>query len=83
MSSQVSKQIELVVAANVRSARDEAGLTQSQLAATLGVESVTVSRWERAQNTPSGDRLVALANALGVTPAWLYTDHTAAQEPAA
>ena len=41
----------------LRTARRSVGLTQKQLAEQLGVESVTVSRWERDVTTPSLPRL--------------------------
>ena len=49
------------VCARLRSARRAAGLTQKQLAAELGVESITVSRWERGVTTPSLVRLRRVA----------------------
>jgi len=45
------------VGARLRVARRSAGLTQKQLADQLGVESITVSRWERGVTTPSIPRL--------------------------
>ena len=45
----------------LRTARRSAGLTQKQLAAELGVESITVSRWERGVTTPSLPRLRRVA----------------------
>jgi len=52
----------------VRSAiRHAAGITQQQLADELGVDRVTVARWELGQRTPRGDlrrRYVDLLEAL-------------------
>jgi transcriptional regulator with XRE-family HTH domain len=45
----------------LRTARRSVGLTQKQLAERLGVESVTVSRWERDVTTPSLPRLRRIA----------------------
>ena len=45
----------------LRTARRSAGLTQKQLAEALGVESITVSRWERGVTTPSLPRLRRIA----------------------
>lgn len=45
----------------LRTARRSVGLTQKQLAEQLGVESVTVSRWERDVTTPSLPRLRRIA----------------------
>jgi transcriptional regulator with XRE-family HTH domain len=45
----------------LRTARLSVGLTQKQLAQALGVESITVSRWERGATTPSIPRLHLIA----------------------
>jgi transcriptional regulator with XRE-family HTH domain len=49
------------VGVRLRTARRSAGLTQRQLAEALGVESITVSRWERGVTTPSLPRLRRIA----------------------
>lgn len=53
------------VAREVRSARRSAGLTQRQLGNKLGVESITVSRWERGATSPSLARLEQIARVTG------------------
>jgi transcriptional regulator with XRE-family HTH domain len=69
---------------NIRFARDARGLTQHQLAVVLKTgDAQAISRWERGINRPADERLIALAEALGVTVAWLYTDHAPAPEQAA
>ena len=45
----------------LRTARRSVGLTQKQLAEELGVESITVSRWERGVTAPSLARLRRVA----------------------
>ena len=49
------------VGARLRLARRTAGLTQKQLAEELGVEAITVSRWERQVTMPSLLRLRRVA----------------------
>ncbi|MEU3459322.1 helix-turn-helix transcriptional regulator [Streptomyces sp. NPDC006733] len=49
----------------VRAVRRAADLTQSQVAKALGVADPTVASWETEQSCPDGDRLPALAAALG------------------
>jgi transcriptional regulator with XRE-family HTH domain len=49
------------VGGRLRTARRSAGLTQKQLAEALGVEAITVSRWERGVTTPSLPRLRRIA----------------------
>lgn len=49
------------VGGRLRTARRGAGLTQKELAVALGVESITVSRWERGVTAPSLARLRRIA----------------------
>ena len=51
----------------MRAARLAVGLTQKQLAEALGVESITVSRWERGVTTPSLPRLRRIAERTDTT----------------
>ena len=50
----------------LRELRKERGVTQEQLAETLGVSSRTVSRWETGSNLPDLDLLMLLADYHGV-----------------
>lgn len=45
----------------LRIARRSVGLTQKQLAENIGVQAITVSRWERGATTPSLPRLRRIA----------------------
>ncbi len=56
--------------AALRSARERAGLSQSQLARRVGAaDGQRISRWERGEARPrSATQLSALADVLGVTP---------------
>lgn len=51
----------------LRTARRSAGLTQKQLAEAMGVESITVSRWERGVTSPSLSRLRRIAETTQTT----------------
>ena len=55
------------VGGRLRIARRSAGLTQKQLAEALGVEPITVSRWERGVTTPSLPRLRRIAEVTETT----------------
>jgi transcriptional regulator with XRE-family HTH domain len=44
-------------ASALRTAREERGLTQGQLAEVLGVDRVTIARWECGMRTPRGAAL--------------------------
>jgi transcriptional regulator with XRE-family HTH domain len=55
----------------IRGARESAGLTQTALAQTLGLDVKNVSRWERQEVIPRTEVIVPLADALGVDVRWL------------
>lgn len=51
----------------IRNLREEAGMTQLQLAVAIGVTPATVYNWERAQHEPKASQVRALANVFGVS----------------
>lgn len=51
----------------IRNLREEAGMTQLQLAVAIGVTPVTVYNWERGQHEPKASQVRALANVFGVS----------------
>src|SRR5664280_86722 len=61
----------LMIGERLRAARRAAGLTQDELGRRIGVTNVAVSKYERGLVTPDGERLVHLAEALGVQVAQL------------
>ncbi len=56
----------------VRSERERAGLTRSELAKLIGVTTMTVHRWENGQRKIPSLTLSVIANALGSTVARFY-----------
>lgn len=54
-----------VLAAALRAAREQAGLSQYRLAAVVGVSRPAVQQWEAARRMPSGEHWVQLELALG------------------
>ena len=56
-----------MIGANIMKLRKAAGLTQMQLAETLGISFQAVSNWERGQSGPDIARLTELAALLGVS----------------
>lgn len=52
---------------NIRNARKSAGMTQSQLAAIIGVHQKDISRWENGERTPNIESLADLCKALKVS----------------
>ena len=57
-----------------KKARLIAGLTQEELADSLGVSRVTVCNWESGHNLPKAKRLRDVAAALGTTVSELLED---------
>ncbi|MGI6028668.1 MAG: helix-turn-helix domain-containing protein [Candidatus Heteroscillospira sp.] len=55
-------------------ARREAGLSQEELAARLGVSRQAVSKWETGEARPDVDKLAALCRELGLSMDWLCLD---------
>lgn len=82
MPSQVARHLKPTVAANIKHARAQAGLTQAELARRVERDVINVSRWERGRVMPSLESLIALASVLGVSVEWFYAARDV-QEPAA
>lgn len=57
---------------NLRSVREDAGLTQAELAARAGVSRQLVGAAEVGRNLPRVDAALAIAAALGVDVAWIF-----------
>jgi transcriptional regulator with XRE-family HTH domain len=66
------------IGARIRAARTAKGMSQKQLARKLGVTHQSVNKYEMANVELSITRLLALARALGVSPASLIGDLRAA-----
>ena len=56
------------LAANIRQQRKRVGLTQIEFAEKLGVSIATLRRWESGETSPSGARIIEMANFLKVSP---------------
>lgn len=62
------------IADRIREAREQAGVSQTELARLLGVTRSACSQWESPQGTaPRRERLEQLATLLGVSFEWLAT----------
>lgn len=64
------------VAARIRMRRKELGLTQLQFAELIGVTYQQGHKYEKGQNRVAAGRLLAIANALGVSVDYFYADLT-------
>jgi transcriptional regulator with XRE-family HTH domain len=61
----------MAIAARLKAAREQAGLTQGQVARLLGLHRPSVSEMEAGRRSVSAEELAALADAYGVSVAWL------------
>lgn len=57
-----------VFAANLRAERGRRDLSQGELAEKTGINIATICQYEDGAYVPGGDKLCALASALGCTP---------------
>ena len=62
------------VSANIRHLRKKAGLTQIELAEKIGVSIATLRRWEAGETSPTGTRIIELANLLDASPDEIVND---------
>ena len=62
----------LRIGARVRALRNEAGLTQAEIAEAAGITPESMSRIERGRLSPSTDLVTRLAAAIGVVPGALF-----------
>ena len=62
--------------------RKKRGLSQEELAITLGVSRQAVSKWETMEAKPDTDKIVALAEFFEVTTDWLLRDIEPQESPA-
>ena len=57
----------------ITAAREQAGLTQAEVARRLGVRHATLTAWEADGSEPRANRLQMLSGLLGVSLRWLMT----------
>ena len=61
----------------IRDARKAAGLTQRQLADSLGVSNTSISNWEKGLSRPDADMIQKLCAILYLQPNYFYGTETA------
>ena len=70
-----------ILAKNIAYLRNNAGLTQAELAQLLNYSDKSVSKWERGDGIPDVAVLVQMAEIFHVTLDWLVTEHTKQRPP--
>jgi transcriptional regulator with XRE-family HTH domain len=76
----VTDPVDFAIGARMRARRRQLNLSQSDLAAKLGVSFQQVQKYERGVNRVSGSTLVAAAAALTTTVGWLVGEEGAAAQ---
>jgi transcriptional regulator with XRE-family HTH domain len=64
--------VRVITAFHLKRLRADAGLSQPELAARLGVDRRHVSRWERAEKQPTCARICEMADIFGCNPGEFY-----------
>ena len=72
--------LELAIGARLRTRRRQLGLSQSELAETLGVSFQQVQKYERGANRIAASTLLAAARALKTTVAWLVGEEVSGRD---
>lgn len=72
---------ETIFAARLRSAMERAGLKQSELAQQVGASKAAISQYLSGRNSPSIERISAIAAATGVSFEYLVSPAPVAAEP--
>lgn len=74
MSTEDSHPVDVKVGANIRKRRKEMGLSQQQLAASIGLTFQQVQKYERGSNRVSASMLFEIARTLKMPPAYFFEE---------
>lgn len=75
------EQIRLAIARRLRAAREQAGLSQGQVARMLGFNRPTISELEAGRRRVSGEELSTFSKTYGVSISWLTTEKPEVADP--
>lgn len=78
-----SEHLRLAIAARLRAAREQSGLSQGQAAKLLGLLRPTISEIEAGRRRVAADELSGFARAYGVSVSWLADEKPEVVDPAA
>lgn len=73
--------IDIHVGLRVRAKRKEVGMSQTALADAIGLTFQQIQKYERGFNRISASRMVAIARALGVPPAYFFEELESTDRP--
>lgn len=78
-----SDELRAAIAARLRAAREQAGLSQGQAAALLKLQRPTISEVEAGRRRVAAEELAGFARIYGVSISWLADDKPEVPDPAA
>lgn len=70
------------IATRLRAAREQAGLSQGQVATLLGLQRPSISELEAGRRRVSGEELTRFAEIYNVSISWLMKDESEVSDPA-
>jgi transcriptional regulator with XRE-family HTH domain len=73
--------VRLAIATRLRAAREEAGLSQGQVAKLLGLPRPSISELEAGRRRVSAEELTRLAEIYNVSTSWLMNDDSEVPDP--
>jgi len=71
MAGAITRTDDDTIGGRIQRVRGSLGLSTGDLAARIGVKPETMRGWERDRAEPRANKLIRLADVLGVSPAWL------------
>jgi transcriptional regulator with XRE-family HTH domain len=72
MAKKISKPVDVYVGGRVRARRLELGMSQEKLGNAIGLTFQQVQKYEKGSNRIGSSRLMQIANALKVDPAYFF-----------
>ncbi|MGJ7042290.1 transcriptional regulator with XRE-family HTH domain [Shinella sp. BE166] len=79
--AKVPEPIDVEVGAKIKARRRLLGMSQDRLAEALGITFQQVQKYEKGTNRVSASRMVAIADAFGLTPSYFFPVETADRRP--
>ena len=71
----------MIISERIFEILDKKGISRKQFSEETGIAQSTISDWKRKKTNPAADKIMAICDALQVTPAQLLADGLGAGEP--